>query len=225
MTPQTMRGSPAFHVRSVIEQQPVTRHRTVLVAITSLCGSWSAASDPGRDDDDAPRQDESVPADVPQRHDEERTLCEDDEDASRYDVERRFDEEGRLTKPAASFGPRPIGPCLEHGVYDYRNLTQWRSFNSVTLSSHEHKRLIMGNTTGKIAGAANQAAGKVKEGLGKATLETEGLAQEAMAKAERVIGDASPAVKRTLNDHTISIVAAILILTVLIQVILVKSWT
>jgi uncharacterized protein YjbJ (UPF0337 family) len=83
----------------------------------------------------------------------------------------------------------------------------------------------MGNTTGKIAGAANQAAGKVKEGLGKATLETEGLAQEAMAKAERVIGDASPAVKRTLNDHTISIVAAILILTVLIQVILVKSWT
>src|ERR1700730_4562065 len=114
---------------------------------------------------------------------------------------------------------------LEHGVYDYRNLTQWRSFNSVTLSSHEHKRLIMGNTTGKIAGAANQAAGKVKEGLGKATLETEELAQEAMAKAERVIGDASPAVKRTLNDHTISIVAAILILTVLIQVILVKSWT
>ena len=46
-----------------------------------------------------------------------------------------------------------------------------------------------------------------------------------MAKAEKLIGDASPAVKRTLNDHTISIVAAILILTVLIQVILVKSWT
>jgi uncharacterized protein YjbJ (UPF0337 family) len=87
----------------------------------------------------------------------------------------------------------------------------------------------MGNTTDKIAGVANQAAGKVKEGLGKATgsreLETEGLAQEAMAKAEKLIGDAAPAVKRTLNDHTISIVAAILILTVLIQVILVKSWT
>jgi uncharacterized protein YjbJ (UPF0337 family) len=72
----------------------------------------------------------------------------------------------------------------------------------------------MGNTTDKIAGVANQAAGKVKEGLGKATLETE----EAMAKAET-------AVKRTLSDYTISIVAAILILTVLIQVILVKSWT
>ena len=87
----------------------------------------------------------------------------------------------------------------------------------------------MGNTTDKIAGVANRAAGKVKEGLGKTTgsreLETEGLAQEAKGKAEKLIGDASPAVKRTLNDHTISIVAAILILTVLIQVILVKSWT
>ena len=87
----------------------------------------------------------------------------------------------------------------------------------------------MGNTTDKIAGVANQAAGRVKEGMGRATgskeLEAEGLAQEAKGMAESLRGDVTPAVKRGLNDHTISIVAAILILTVLIQVILVKSWT
>ena len=85
------------------------------------------------------------------------------------------------------------------------------------------------NTTDKIAGAAKQAAGKVKEGLGNATgskeLELEGLAQEAKGKTELLRDDGAAAVKRSLNDHTISIVAAILILTVLVQIILVKSWT
>ena len=53
------------------------------------------------------------------------------------------------------------------------------------------RRLIMGNTTDKIAGAANQAAGKVKEGLGKATgsrdLETEGLAQEPWPRRKNLL--------------------------------------
>jgi uncharacterized protein YjbJ (UPF0337 family) len=87
----------------------------------------------------------------------------------------------------------------------------------------------MGNITDKIAGAANQAAGKAKEGVGKVTgskeLEAEGLAQEAKGKAERLSGNVTPMAERTVNDHTISIVAAILILTVIVQVILVKSWT
>ena len=85
------------------------------------------------------------------------------------------------------------------------------------------------NTTDKLAGAANQAAGKVKEGLGNATgskeRESEGLAQEAKGKTELLRDDGAAAVKRSLNDHTISIVAVILILTVLVQIILVKSWT
>jgi uncharacterized protein YjbJ (UPF0337 family) len=87
----------------------------------------------------------------------------------------------------------------------------------------------MGNTTDKIAGVANQAAGKVKEGMGRATgskeLEAEGRAHEAKGLAESLRNDVGPTVKRSLHDHTISIVAAILILTVLVQIILVKSWT
>jgi uncharacterized protein YjbJ (UPF0337 family) len=87
----------------------------------------------------------------------------------------------------------------------------------------------MGNKTDKFAGVANQAAGKVKESVGRATgskeLEVEGLAQEAKGNAESLRNDVGPAVKRSLHDHTISIVAAILILTVLVQIILVKSWT
>jgi len=85
------------------------------------------------------------------------------------------------------------------------------------------------NTTDKLAGATKQAAGKIKEGLGNATgskeLESEGLTQEAKGKTELLRDDEVAAVKRSLNDHTISIVAAILILTVLVQIILVKSWT
>ena len=79
----------------------------------------------------------------------------------------------------------------------------------------------MGNTTDKIAGVANQAAGKVKEGMGRAIgskeLEAEGRAQEAKGKAESLRGDVTLAVKRSLNDYTTSIVTAILILTVLIR--------
>jgi uncharacterized protein YjbJ (UPF0337 family) len=51
----------------------------------------------------------------------------------------------------------------------------------------------MGKNTDKIAGAANQAAGKVKEGLGNATgskeLESEGIAQEAKGKTELLRDD------------------------------------
>jgi hypothetical protein len=65
--------------------------------------------------------------------------------------------------------------------------------------------------------------------VGKATgskeLEAEGVAQEAKGKAERLSGNVTPMDERTVNDYTISIVAAILILTVVVQVILVKSWT
>jgi hypothetical protein len=59
---------------------------------------------------------------------------------------------------------------------------------------------------------------------GSKELEAEGLRQEAKG-AELLRDDGATAVEKSLNDHTISIVAAILILTVLIQVILVKSWT
>jgi len=75
----------------------------------------------------------------------------------------------------------------------------------------------MGNKTDRFAGVANQAAGKVKESVGRATgskeLEVQGLAQEAKGKAESLRSDVAPAVKRSLHDHTISVVTAV------------KSWT
>jgi uncharacterized protein YjbJ (UPF0337 family) len=101
------------------------------------------------------------------------------------------------------------------------------------------RKSIMASTKDKVAGVTDQAVGKAKGGLGKATgsaaLEAEGLAQEAKGKAEISRRDATsdvertmsdtPSVERAVSDHTIGIVTAILVLTVLIQVILVKSWT
>jgi uncharacterized protein YjbJ (UPF0337 family) len=57
----------------------------------------------------------------------------------------------------------------------------------------------MSSTTDKIKGAANEAAGKVKQGVGKATgsekLQAEGAAQELKGKAQGTVGDAKGAVK------------------------------
>ena len=63
----------------------------------------------------------------------------------------------------------------------------------------------MGSTSDKISGIANQAAGKVKEGIGKATgdakLETEGSAQDAKGKVQKGIGDAKGAIKDAVNKN------------------------
>ena len=63
----------------------------------------------------------------------------------------------------------------------------------------------MGSTSDKVSGLANQAAGKVKEGIGKATgdakLETEGVAQDAKGKVQKGIGDAKGAIKDAVNKN------------------------
>lgn len=58
----------------------------------------------------------------------------------------------------------------------------------------------MSGTTDKIKGMANEAAGNVKQGLGKLTgdekLRAEGLAQEAKGDAQKAVGD----LKNKLKD-------------------------
>ncbi|GEO98946.1 CsbD family protein [Methylobacterium haplocladii] len=52
----------------------------------------------------------------------------------------------------------------------------------------------MSSTTDKIKGLANEAAGNVKQGIGKATdnekLQAEGKAQELKGEAQKTVGDA-----------------------------------
>ncbi len=59
--------------------------------------------------------------------------------------------------------------------------------------------VAMGSTTDKISGLANEAAGNVKQGLGKLTgdekLKAEGKAQEVKGEGQQVVGDAKGAVK------------------------------
>lgn len=57
----------------------------------------------------------------------------------------------------------------------------------------------MSSTGDKIKGAANDAAGHVKQGVGRVTgsekLQADGLAQQAKGKTQKAVGDAKGAVK------------------------------
>jgi uncharacterized protein YjbJ (UPF0337 family) len=61
----------------------------------------------------------------------------------------------------------------------------------------------MGSTADKIKGAANEAMGKAKQGVGEATgsdrLQGEGAVQEVKGKGQQALGDAKDAVKDTAN--------------------------
>jgi uncharacterized protein YjbJ (UPF0337 family) len=61
----------------------------------------------------------------------------------------------------------------------------------------------MGSTADKASGLANEAAGKVKQGIGNAVgsdkLKAEGAAQELKGDAQKATGDAKAAVKDATN--------------------------
>jgi uncharacterized protein YjbJ (UPF0337 family) len=62
----------------------------------------------------------------------------------------------------------------------------------------------MGATTDKIKGAANEAIGKAKQGVGEATgserLQGEGAVQEIKGKGQKAVGDAKQATKDAVNN-------------------------
>ena len=61
----------------------------------------------------------------------------------------------------------------------------------------------MGATTDKVKGAANEAIGKAKQGIGEATgsdrLQGEGAVQEVKGKGQQALGDAKEATKDAIN--------------------------
>lgn len=61
----------------------------------------------------------------------------------------------------------------------------------------------MGSTSDKISGLANEAAGNVKQGVGKMVgnerLEAEGKAQEIKGEGQQAIGKAKDAIKDTAD--------------------------
>jgi len=62
----------------------------------------------------------------------------------------------------------------------------------------------MGATTDKIKGAANEAMGKAKQGIGEATgsdrLQGGGVIQEVKGKGQKAMGDAKDAAKDAANS-------------------------
>jgi uncharacterized protein YjbJ (UPF0337 family) len=70
----------------------------------------------------------------------------------------------------------------------------------VNIGFPQAKEISMGELTDKIKGNANEAAGKIKSGIGDATdnhdLEAEGKSQEAKGKGQQVKGQ----VKGALGD-------------------------
>jgi uncharacterized protein YjbJ (UPF0337 family) len=61
----------------------------------------------------------------------------------------------------------------------------------------------MGATTDKVKGAANEAVGKAKQGVGQAVgsdrLQGEGVIQEVKGKGQKAVGDAKEATKDAVN--------------------------
>ena len=61
----------------------------------------------------------------------------------------------------------------------------------------------MGSTADKVKGAANEAAGKVKQGVGEAVgsdrLQGEGVIQEVKGKGQQALGDAKEATKDAID--------------------------
>jgi uncharacterized protein YjbJ (UPF0337 family) len=61
----------------------------------------------------------------------------------------------------------------------------------------------MGAITDKVKGAANEAIGKAKQGIGEAVgseqLEGEGAIQEIKGKGQKALGDAKEATKEAVN--------------------------
>ncbi|RDJ20171.1 CsbD family protein [Bosea caraganae] len=61
----------------------------------------------------------------------------------------------------------------------------------------------MGSTADKIKGMANEAAGNVKQGVGKALdkpgLQAEGFAQERKGEAQQALGKTKDAVKKVID--------------------------
>jgi uncharacterized protein YjbJ (UPF0337 family) len=61
----------------------------------------------------------------------------------------------------------------------------------------------MGSATDKMKGTANQAAGKIKKRVGKATddpeLEGKGRAQEAKGHLQKAVGNAKSAIKKAAD--------------------------
>jgi uncharacterized protein YjbJ (UPF0337 family) len=61
----------------------------------------------------------------------------------------------------------------------------------------------MGSTADKVKGAANEAMGKAKQGVGEATgsdrLQGEGAVQEVKGKGQQALGDAKEATKDAVN--------------------------
>ena len=61
----------------------------------------------------------------------------------------------------------------------------------------------MGSTADKVKGAANEAMGKAKQGVGEATgsdrMQGEGAVQEVKGKGQQALGDAKEATKDAVN--------------------------
>ena len=61
----------------------------------------------------------------------------------------------------------------------------------------------MGATTDKVKGAANEAIGEAKRGVGEATgsdrLQGEGAVQEVKGKGQQTLGDAKDAARNAIN--------------------------
>jgi len=74
----------------------------------------------------------------------------------------------------------------------------------MTFRTVVQRRDIMGSTSDKVKGVANEAVGNIKQGVGKATdndrMRAEGVVQEKKGEAQQTVGKAKDAVKKGVDE-------------------------
>src|SRR4051812_18001763 len=100
-------------------------------------------------------------------------------------------------------GCLPINACVPESTEfgDHKPASRGTfdlSSNCPAEVNHPPRRVPMGSTADKVKGAANEAMGKAKQGVGEATgsdrLQGEGATQEVKGKGQQALGDAKDAV-------------------------------
>ena len=72
------------------------------------------------------------------------------------------------------------------------------------ITAQKPRRHTMNSTSDKIKGLANEAAGKVKQDIGKIVgnpkLEAEGVVQKHVGAAQQAVGEAKSAIKKVIDN-------------------------
>jgi uncharacterized protein YjbJ (UPF0337 family) len=122
--------------------------------------------------------------------------------ARHHDLRRAAAGDPSLDSSRSQTFANQLEPTLLFSVFQFDRrgcLTGAKALGSPSRASEHWLERQMGSTKDKITGMANEAAGNIKQGVGKAVgsekLQAEGKLQEIKGESQRAVGAAKDAIK------------------------------